>query len=206
MTNDRFSAALQAADVGPMFEGEFIAIDGQGKLRIYYNWLYSALNCDPGNNDTFLWQVSKVSDTAVALSPKEPYNGWRLYASVRPDWDYFVQVQAPHSADWITQARGDEHMTVNELGFLTINFVGFNGKYLALNSNQTSHDGLSGYKLQSNGAAAGGNTNFFVSVGQALQSKISLPEFGGKSEGEVAKILSENGLPNSEKLARQIVR
>lgn len=202
--NSHIRNALEAAEVGPMFEGDFLPTNGHGKLRISYNWLYSALNCDPRDNSSFPWVVSKVNTSAVSLSPKNGYGGMHLYASVRPDWSYFVQVQAPRSADWITEASGDEELTLTELGFLTINFKGLNGKYIALNGSETPHDGHSGYKLQSNATAAGKNTNFFVSVSQILQSKLSIPQFTGQSPEEVERILSEHGLPNAEKIAKQI--
>lgn len=134
-------------------------------LRVTYNWLYSSLNCDAGDSTTFLWTFVKLDDTHVALSPSQPFDGMTLYASVRPDIGYGVQVQAPYSADWITAIGGDETITLNLHQLLLASFQGLNGGYLTVNSSPDQHDDHTGYRLFS----TGGTEALFV-----LQSTTSL--------------------------------
>lgn len=131
-------------------QAELVSLSSNGKLRVTYNWLYSALNCDPNDNSTFLWDINSLGGSNVSLSPDGGYGGKTLYASVRDDNKWYVQTQAPFSADWITAVGRDEtiSMQTHDLGILS--FSGFNGKYIALNGSPTHHGGHSGYLLQSN--------------------------------------------------------
>jgi len=49
MTVLSVAAAIAAADTGPLVTAEIYQLSNVGKVRVTYNWLYSALNCDPGD-------------------------------------------------------------------------------------------------------------------------------------------------------------
>jgi hypothetical protein len=166
---------LNAAAIGAVAEGVLIPLSAQGKLRVTYNWLYSALNCDRGDNSDFIWVLTKRDQQHVVLSPRDGYAGKTLYASVRDDWSWFVQVQAPHSADWITGVGQDEIMAVEGLDLLTLSLRGWNGQYVTVNSASSDHDGHSGCRLQS---LTGGDKNartFFLGVTRLCQPGLDLP-------------------------------
>ncbi len=166
---------LSAAAVGDVAEAVLIPLSKQGKLRVTYDWLYSALNCDPNDNSDFIWILTKVDANHVALSPKDPHNGHQLYASVRDDWSWFVQVQAPHSADWITAIGRNEIMLVEGADLLTISLKGWNNQYVTVNTDLSAHDWHAGFRLQS---IDGGDKNartFFLGVTQLLQPELALP-------------------------------
>ncbi|GEO81114.1 hypothetical protein [Pararhodospirillum oryzae] len=210
MAEQTLKEAFEVADTGAVISGELIPIDGRGKVRVTYNWLYSALNCVPNDSSSFSWVIEKVSGDVVALSPQSHYGGMKLYASVRPDNSYHVQVQAPFSADWITKAQGDEHITMTELGFLTVTFKGLNGQYMAVNGSESSgviSTGGShcGYRLQSNASRADDAT-FFIAVDQVLQSKIALPKITGRSPEELVNFLGKRGVENFAQIALQVGR
>lgn len=198
--------ALEAASPGPFLEAQLFPLDGHGNIRVTYNWLYSALNCDPNDTSTFTWVLNKTDGGTVTLSPGEQYDGMTLFASVRPDWDYHVQVQAPNSADWITSAGGDEHLTMTELGFLTINLQGLNNQYLAVNGSATGHDGHSGYRFQSNASTTGPSTNMFVAVNQVLQPGIDVTRASDLSPQDITAALEAQGVANADRLSAAIVR
>jgi hypothetical protein len=209
LSREALSSALAAAAPGAVLIAELYPIVGVGKLRVTYNWLYSALNCDPNDNSAFTWVINKSSNGVVTLAPVQGYRGMTLFASVRPDWDYFVQVQAPHSADWITRVGGDEHLTVTDLGFMTINLRGVNGQYLAVNSGPTGHADSNGnyhtgYKLQSNASAAGTSTNIFLAVTQNLQATAALPLVSELSQEEIRFALQAQGALEVGALAEKI--
>lgn len=198
LSRTALSSALAAAAPGAVMTAQLYPVVGLGQIRVTYNWLYSSLNCDPNDNSAFVWVINKASNGVVTLSPQAKYRGMTLYASVRPDWDYFVQVQAPHSADWITGVGGDERLTMTDLGFLTINLRGLNNQYLAVNSNPTGHEDSNGhyhtgYKLQSNASAAGPSTNFFLAVTQNLQAKVALPLASELSTADIRLALEAHG-------------
>jgi len=189
------SAAIASASPGAVLEAQLFPVVGTvGRLRITYNWLYSALNCDPNDASTFAWIVNKLANGQVSLSPSDGYAGMTLYASVRPDLSDFVQVQAPYSADWITAVGGDESLTMNDLGFLTINLTGLNGQYVAVNQSATSHDNHAGYLVQSNASAAGPWTNLFVAVTQTLQSGLAVPMGSELSQETISAALAAQGV------------
>lgn len=162
--------AFEAASPGAVLTGNLVPLNNIGSLRVTYNWLYSALDCDPTDSSAFAWVISKVGTSSqVSLSPQAPYSGMTLYASVRPDYEFTVQVQAPFSADWITAVGGDETMTLTQQGFLTIALQGLNGSYLCADGAQTSHDDHSGFLFHSNAGAIGPASSFFVVVNQVHQ-------------------------------------
>jgi hypothetical protein len=197
------TAAFAAAAPGAVLQGQLFPLVGEGQLRVTYNWLYSALNSDPNDNSLFNWVINKMPNGQVSLSPAAGFNGMTLFASVRPDWNYFVQVQAPNSADWITQAAGDEALTMTELGLLTINLRGLNNQYLAVNVSPTSHDWHAGYKLQSN---AGQSTNIFVAVSRQFQAVARVPSTSEIGAAALATALQEQGVAQSGELSEKILK
>jgi hypothetical protein len=209
LSRTAFASALDAAAPGAVMTAQLYPVVGLGQIRVTYNWLYSALNCDPNDSSPFVWVVNKASNGVVTLSPRDKYRGMTLNASVRPDHDYFVQVQAPNSADWIRGVGGDEHLSMTDLGFLTINLRGLNGQYLAVNAGATGWDDSngnyhSGYKLQSNASAAGPATNFFLAVTQNLQSRVALPLAAELSADDIRLALEAHGAPDVAALTERI--
>jgi len=55
MTGLSVAAAIAAADAGPALTAELFPLSGTGKVRVTYNWLYSALNVDPNDSSPFPW-------------------------------------------------------------------------------------------------------------------------------------------------------
>ena len=209
LSREALTSALAAATPGAVLIAELYPVVGVGKLRVTYNWLYSALNCDPNDNSSFLWVVNKASNGVVTLSPLQEYRGMTLFASVRPDWYDYVQVQAPHSADWITRVGGDEQLTMTDLGFMTINLRGVNGQYLAVNSGPTGHEDSdgnyhTGYKLQSNASAPGTSTNIFLAVTRNLQASAVLPLVAELRLEEIRFALETQGALEAGALAETI--
>ena len=125
MTNNSFLAAGN----GPLLQGELVPLNNKGKLRVSYNWLYSALNCNPNDSSPFVWTISKVDDTHISLSPRDSHSGMTLYASIRDDLSWYAQVQAPFSADWIRAVGRDEICALESQDLLIMSFKGFNGQY-----------------------------------------------------------------------------
>jgi hypothetical protein len=128
-----------------------------------------------------------------------------LFASVRPDLSYYVQVQAPFSADWITQAQGDEEMTLTELGLLTIELQGVNGNYIGVDGSLTSHDGHSGYQLQSDAGTPTSSSQFFVAVQQNLQAAAQAPLFSSLSAAAISDEFQQQGAAEPALMAQQIL-
>jgi hypothetical protein len=211
---DALSRSFASAADGPVFECQLIPLVGRGRVRVHYNWLYSALNCDAGlNTDTdtdFIWTVHKLDGTAVALSPSQPHFGVTLFASVQPHSDYLVQLQMSGSGDWITGAGGDERLTMTELGFLTINLKGFNGQYIAVSELPSwgqvggGGDPLFGYCLESTSASPVPPTNLFVGITAALQPTLRLPLSIQLTEPDIRDALVSQKLPDPGTLARRI--
>ena len=152
--DDGSLACLYAcAQPGPFLRAQLTSGIGRGVLRANYNWLYSALNCDPNDNSAFLWDFVKLPNGQLALSPSQHYAGMTLYASLRPDWSNYVQLQAPRSADWIRATGGNEKFTALDTGILGFALKGFDGSYLApaqaADSGSVSGGGShSGYRLR----------------------------------------------------------
>jgi hypothetical protein len=175
VTASQLVDAFAAAATGPVLQGQLFPVSDAGCVRVTYNWLYSSLNCDPSDTSEFEWTLTKLSETTVSLSPTVQYEGITLFASVRPDNGYNVEVQAPNSAEWITQVGADETLGVDFLGFMTISLQGLNGLYVAVNSGLTSHDGYAAYQIQSTAGASGPATNFFVGTSQVVQAGLDVP-------------------------------
>lgn len=205
MSGKMLSKTIAAATTGAVLQTELIPLSNQGKLRIYYNWLYSSLNCDPNNTSAFGWIINKLDDTHVSLSPApaNTYNDMTLYASVRDDYNWILQVQAPFSADWITAVGGDETIEMDSLGTLMVRFKGFNGQAIAVNGQITNHDGNSGYLLQSLGASDPKTFTWFMSVTQVLQPALQIPLGRTLSEADIREAYAASGLdPSDDDVAR----
>jgi hypothetical protein len=199
------ASALAAADTGPVLTGQLYPLNNVGRLRVTYNWLYSALNSDPSDTSDFGWVISKTGSGAVSLSPAQPYNGMTLYASVRPDYSYQVQVQAPFSADWITAVGGDEELTLGDEGLMIITLQGLNGLYLGADASQTQHDDHSGYLFHSSAAQPGPASKFFLAVTGVLQPAVSVALADTLSTATVEAALASQGASDAATLAQQIV-
>lgn len=200
MTGNMLSTTIAAAATGAVLQTELIPLSNQGKLRVYYNWLYSSLNCDPNNTSAFSWIINKLDATHVSLSPAptNTYNGMTLYASVRDDINWLLQVQAPYSADWITAVGGDETIEMDSLGTLMVRFKGFNGQAIAVNSQISDHDGTSGYRLQSLGASDPKSFTWFMSVTQILQPGLQVALGRTLSEADIRDAYAASGLRASD--------
>ncbi|GAB2962185.1 hypothetical protein GCM10027048_33250 [Hymenobacter coalescens] len=185
----------QAAQAGPVAEVQLLPLSQQGRLRVTYNWLYSALNCDPNDGSTFLWVVNKLDEQHVTLTPKDGYQGRRLYASVRDDWNYYVQVQAPHSADWITGVGRDEILTLT-FADLFVRLQGFNGCYLSVNGAADNHGGHQGFRVMSTAPAPGPASTWFMRPVASLQAGLALPV--APTAAELHQSLSGLGQPVSQ--------
>jgi hypothetical protein len=98
-----------------------------------------------------------------------------LFGSVRDDWSWYVQTQAPYSADWITQAQGDEMIGLQSFSTLIVSFTGFNGQYIAVNGQITDDGAHAGFRLQSTGSSASQPRMFFLGVTQLLQPEVAVP-------------------------------
>lgn len=153
-TGSDFARLFAAAATGAVVQANIVPVNGPvaTNVRVTYNWLYSSLNCDPGDSSSFPWTIVKLDDTHVALSPVLTYEGMTLYASVRPDLGYVVEVQAPYSADWITAIGGDEIITMNIHDLNIVSFQGLNGAYITLLSSPDQHDDHTGYRMTSTGS------------------------------------------------------
>jgi hypothetical protein len=181
INNGSILELFEAADPGPFMKAEITSLSGNGKLRVTCNWLYSSLNCDPDDNTQFIWLFTKIDDQHIALSPQNSCISQPIYASVRDDIGYLLQVQAPYSADWITAIGRDETIgfTLHDLNIAQFN--GFNGSYITLNDDEDYHDGHSGYRLKSTGNSFSKDAQWFIGIVASLQPQISfsIPESSG---------------------------
>lgn len=191
ITGGSLSELFRCAATGPFMQAEIASATGLGKLRVTCNWLYSALNCDPSDASPFVWEFSKLDDQHISLSPAASCIGQTLYASVRDDYNWLLQVQAPFSADWITAARRDETIGFALHGLLTAELRGFNGAYITLNGTPDSQGGHAGYRLASTGSSFGQNAQWIIAIKNCLQSHI---EF---SPPAITRELLEQQLRNS---------
>jgi hypothetical protein len=188
------SRALATAQAGPLLEAELIPLTNQGKLRVTYNWLYSALNCDPGDDSAFRWRLAKTDDTHVSLSPADQYRGMTLYASVRDDWSWYVQVQAPRSADWIRAVGRNEILGFESQDLLIASFTGWNQQYVAVDPGLSPHDGHSGYRLRSVGTSNPKARLWFLAVTSVLQAGLNVRLARELSEDDLRASLSARGV------------
>jgi hypothetical protein len=179
-----------------MFRAQLVSLNkARGRLRVCYNWLYSALNCTTDTTG-FYWTVSKLNDSQVSLSPSDGYGGMTLYASARDDNNWFMQVQAPYSADWITAVGGDETLGLDSSrGFLIVGFKGFNGQYVTVNDQVSDHDGTSGYRLQSLGGSDQTSYLWLLADAQPLQPQVQLIRAEDASSDDIAAALAQFGTP-----------
>lgn len=199
------SSLLMKAQNGPLLEAELLPLTGQGKLRITYNWLYSALNCDPSDHSPFVWSLSKLDATHVSLSPRDPYAGMKLYASVRDDWSWYVEVQAPHSADWITGVGGDETLALETNDLMMIALKGFNGQFIAVDQQISYHDDHAGFRLRSVGADNVQARLWFLSIARRLQPCLGVKLRSEINEADIARAYAAAGLsPQSEEIDRML--
>jgi hypothetical protein len=197
--------ALREAADGPLLEAEITPLTNQGRLRITYNWLYSALNCDSNDTSPFLWTLSKLDETHVTLSPKDGFAGMQLYASVRDDWSWYVQVQAPGSADWITAVGRDETLTLDGGPLLVVGLQGFNDQYLAVDPELSVHDGHSGYRVRSVGSENPQARLWFLGVSTVLQEGFAIPTRGELTELTIREALRASGLDPSDEDVRRLL-
>jgi len=187
---------------GPFMQANLVPVSGQGKVRVTYNWLYSSLNCDPNDPSTFAWTFVKLNDTQVALSPTLPYEGMTLYASVRPDIGYCVEVQAPYSADWITAIGGDEIITMNIRDLSIATFQGVNGSYITVNPAPDQHDDHTGYRLFSTSADPN-ESLFLIQPTSSLQQGLEYRQRTPLTPDRVQELLGRRGVALSrEQLSR----
>jgi hypothetical protein len=177
---------------GPFLEAEIISVTGKGKLRVTYNWLYSALNCDPNDNSTFVWVFNKLDDTHISIYPRDKYQGKTLYASVRDDWDWHVQVQAPHSADWITAVGRDEILGFQIHDLSIASFVGFNNKFVSIDNVMDQHDGHNAYRLKSTGDAFGQNEKWFIGIQSTAKPASTINLAVSDVRSEIEKLFVKN--------------
>jgi hypothetical protein len=193
-------SAVAAAAAGPLLEAEMVPLNNKGSLRIYYEWLYSALNCDPGNSSRFIWVLNKIDENRISLSPKEPYRNMKLYASVRDDWSWYVQVQAPRSADWIRAVGRNEILNLeSQSGLLIISLKGWNGQYVAVDADISTHQDAfgnmhSGYRLRSVGTGDLKARSWFLGVSQILQAGLQLPLHHELTQEDIRRELRAYGL------------
>lgn len=180
-----FSKVVGAAQTGPLLEAEMVSLTNKGKLRITYNWLYSALNCDPGDRSTFVWVFIKLAADQIAISPRDGYRGMSLYASVRDDRGWYVGVQAAHSADWIRAIGRDETLGIADGSLLTISLRGFNGQYIAVDSDISSHQGHAGYRLRSVGTPDVKARMWFLGITRTVQGGLGAPLKNQVTEADI---------------------
>lgn len=172
INNGSLKELLLAANAGPFMQAEIVSITGKGKLRVTCNWLYSSLNCDANDSSTFLWQFNKIDDQHISLSPINSCINRTIYASVRDDIGYYLQVQAPYSADWITAVGRNEIIGFKLQGTFIAQFTGFNGKFVTLNDSAESHGNHSGFRVRSIGDTFNQNAQWFVAIRKSLQPHI----------------------------------
>ena len=184
-----FSAFLAKAEKGTAFSAQIFSIKGGG-LRVTCDWLYSALNIDPNDISGFLWEVKKIDDSHVSLSPRNTCTSKPIYASVRDDYSWNIQVQAAHSADWITAVQRNETIEMEIGDLMMATFKGFNGKYFKRDASVTSHDGYSAYKIKSVGDNEDENTTWFLSINEIYSEKHEW--VGGNIEMEQLKSTLDN--------------
>ncbi|MEO6700794.1 MAG: hypothetical protein ABI140_00460 [Jatrophihabitantaceae bacterium] len=185
---------LATVTTGPILEAVLIPLTKQGKLRVTYNWLYSALNCDPNDDSDFVWVLDKLDDTHVSLSPRDPYAGRKLYTSIRDDWDWYAEVQAAHSGDWITAVGRDEILAITGADLLTISLQGFNGQYVAVDSQLSVHDWHSGFRLRSVGTNDYNARTFFMGVTRLIQPALHVPLRHELTDADIGTALASAGI------------
>jgi hypothetical protein len=192
INNGSLSRLFSASATGPFMQAEIVSLTGKGKLRVTCNWLYSSLNCTPEDNSPFVWQFSKVDDQHISLSPVNSCIHQPTYTSVRDDYDWYLQMQAPYSADWITAVQRDEIIGFTLHDLFIGQFNGFNGSYIALNDLPDSQGGHSGYRLRSIGSSFNKNAQWFISIKSSLQQGIAFSRNSTSRETVLQQLQSCN--------------
>jgi hypothetical protein len=203
------AAAIAAADAGPALTAELFPLSGVGKVRVTYNWLYSALNVDPNDSSPFAWVFQKMPDGSVALSPQAGYEGLTLYAFTYPDDNmrFVAQVGVPGVDGgppfWNTSPSG---MTLTELGLMTVELLDSNvsGNYIGVDGSITSQGGHAGYVIPANVETPDPSSKFFVAVQQNLQAGEQAPLISSLSLAEVSAELGRQGAGDPQALAEVI--
>lgn len=190
ISNGSLSELLKAATTGPFMQAEIYSLTGLGNVRVTCNWAYSALNIDPSNGAEFLWQFNKIDDNNISLSPVSSCIAKTIYASVRDDNGYYLQVQAPYSADWITQVGRDEIIALKMHDLNVAELKGFNGAFFTLD-NISSHQNHTGYRIRSLGSTFDKNMQWYLKIKRSLQDGI---DFSG-SDHSLSAV--KNQLDNS---------
>lgn len=204
ITNENLSSLLQAANVGPFMQAEIVSLTGKGKLRVTCNWLYSSLNCDPNDNSTFLWQFNKIDDQHISLSPVNSCISRTIYASVRDDINYYVQLQAPYSADWITAVARDEIIGFQLRSTAIAQLTGFNGKFIRMNDQPDNHGGHSGYRVRSMGDTFDQNAQWFIGIKSSLQPHIQFSGLNNSFES-IGQQLKKSKIEIEESILQKVV-
>lgn len=197
---------FEAAETGPFLRAELSSAAGKGKLGVTYDWLYSALNCTPNDDETFYWIFEKRSDDTIAISPADTpgHVPDTLFASVRDDWSWYVQTQAPHSADWITEVGRDERLSVVGTGILSVAIEGFNDEYVAVNHVADHHGGHTGYRLRSVEDSLAENCVFRVRNTTVLQDDLEFLEQYTVSEDDIRAVVNAYGLEMSDESVAEL--
>lgn len=185
--NGSLSDFIQAANTGALMEAEIISLTGLGKLRVTCNWLYSSLNCDPNDNSPAIWQFNKIDNDTISLSPKNSCINQPIFASIRPDIEYYVEVQAPYSADWITAVGSDERIVLS-IYDLSIGVFGQGSSYIRLNDTPDTYDtsggqSHTGYRVRCLSEPISKSCQWFIGVQNSLQSEI---QFSGMDNSRKA--------------------
>lgn len=175
------------------FKAEIISLTGKGKVRVTRNWLYSALNIDPDNHDEYIWTFVYDEGDKIGLLASEH----NLLASVRDDWDWYVQTQAPHSAEWLHLPIGRNSritLQLTDLGFAY--FTGWNGKYLTLNQDKDRHQNHAGYRIQSKSNSIDKHSLWFLKFQSPIQ-RYSRYQITDLDPGKMRDRLRQQGLTYS---------
>jgi|TARA_B110001469_G_scaffold101980_1_gene99879 hypothetical protein len=208
INNGSLSELLKSCDTGPFMQAQIFSLTGLGNLRVQCNWLYSALNVDPGTTGEFLWSFNKIDDNHISLSPptgtciSKP-----LFASARDDNQYFMQVQAPFSADWITSAQRDEtfYFEIHDLNMAV--FKGFNGSYFQVDNAETSHGNWKAYRIRSIGNTVDKNTQWYIKIKKSIQEGVNFIGIDYSPDGVRNKLVNSGidfDAVTLDKLVRQI--
>jgi hypothetical protein len=87
---------------------------------------------------------------------------------------------------------------------LIVSFTGFNGQYIAVNSQLTDDGAHAGYRLQSVGASTSQPRMFFLGPTQLLQSGLDVPLASTLDDGAIAAEIQAATGGSSATLATQI--